>query len=114
MLYLSQIQNQRIWDAFGRRIALIAGPMVVDGQREARFPDQLVDEALLFQLLDLSLDCPLSLFHPGWNRIDVGPTNREGRLAVTLDTFGGRARVRGGSDAESQSQTKSTCRRTEQ
>ncbi len=68
--------------------------------------DQLVDEALLLQLLDLVLDRALGLLHPGRHRIDVGPADRVGRLAVALDAVGGGvgldAEPDGGEDAKAE------------
>ena len=61
--------------------------------------DQLVDEALLLQLLDLCLDRALGLLHPGRHRIDVGPADRVGRLAVALDAVGGGIGLCGQADA---------------
>ena len=66
--------------------------------------DELVDEALLLQLLDLGLDRALGLLHPGRHGIDVGPADRVGRLAVALDAFGRCLRLRAGADAQQKAQ----------
>ena len=49
---------------------------------------ELVDEALLLELVDDVLDRALGLLHPGRDRVDVGPADGVGRLAVAGDALG--------------------------
>jgi hypothetical protein len=50
--------------------------------------DEFRDKTLFLKFVDFFLDGPLRLLHPGRHRIDIGPADRERRLAVALHAFG--------------------------